>query len=76
MVGKYARMIRRMTVMAAELGNEQMHFLNDEAAHKAICEAVRTLSGSAAQMRSAEKAHSNEPNPLVDSRLPPPNWNG
>ena len=65
MTAKYAKMMNQMKEMAADLGNQQQLFLNDEAALAAISEAIRSLEGSAAQMRSAWNKHSNEPNPLT-----------
>jgi len=71
MIGKYARVMNAMNEMAEGLREQQHYFLNDKDASIAIGEAIRALKGSAAQMRSAERKHSNARNPL--STTNPPN---
>jgi len=68
MIAKYAALMYSMKQMAEDLEAEQHHFLKDKAASIAIGEAIRALKGSAEQVRSAEKVHSNERNPLTTTK--------
>jgi len=68
MIAKYAALMYSMKQMAEDLEAEAHLFAKDKRTSIAIGEAVRALKGSAEQVRSAEKEHSNEPNPLTTTK--------